>query len=178
LYSNIKIMKQIIYLLIPLLFAGWRNAGAASGAGSGSGAGPGLGGVGPGSSRPGSSGPAVRAERDFLMREGDGKDEKWYKTREGFLAEFVQAGREGQYFYDHKGNLLYSILTFGEKGLPEEVRRMVRSTYYDYSIGWVKQVSAVQDFSYIVHVENETSWKDVVVQDGEMREWHAFEKIK
>jgi len=112
------------------------------------------------------------------MREGDGKDEKWYKTREGFLAEFDQAGREGQYFYDHKGNLLYSILTFGEKGLPEEVRRMVRSTYYDYSIGWVKQVNAVQDFSYIVHVENETSWKDVVVQDGEMREWHAFEKIK
>jgi hypothetical protein len=176
-------MKQIIYLLIPLLFAGWRNAGSWSGVGPGSGAGPGVGGVGPGSSRPGSSrpgssGPAVRAQRDFLKREGDGKDEKWYQTREGFLAEFVQAGREGQYFYDHKGNLLYSILTFGEKGLPEEVRRMVRSTYYDYSIGWVKQVRAVQDFSYIVHVENETSWKDVVVQDGEMREWHAFEKIK
>jgi hypothetical protein len=124
----------------------------------------------------GSSGPAVRAVRDFLKREGDGKDEKWYKTREGFLAEFDQAGRDGKYFYDQKGNWRYSILTFGEKGLPGDIRRLVRSTYFEYSILWVKQVTGVQGFSYIVHVENGGAWKELLIHDGEMEEWKAFDK--
>jgi hypothetical protein len=147
-------MKQILCLLIPLLFAGGRSVLAES------------------------SGPEARAARDFVKREGDRKDQKWYKIKEGFLAEFDQAGHEGQYFYDRRGDLRYSIVTFsGEKGLPEEVRRMVKSSYFDFSIGWVKKVTAVEDFSYIVHVENATSWKDIVVHDGEMREWQAFDKI-
>jgi hypothetical protein len=124
----------------------------------------------------GSSGPAVRAVRDFLKREGDGKEEKWYKTQEGFLAEFDQGGREGKYFYDQKGNWCYSILTFGEKGLPDDIRKLVRSTYFEYSIRWVKLVSGVQGFSYIVHVENEGAWKELLIHDGEMEEWKAFDK--
>ena len=123
----------------------------------------------------GSSGAAVRAVRDFLKREGDGKEEKWYRTKQGFLAEFDQGGRVGQYFYDQKGNWGYSILTFGERGLPDEIRRLVRSTYFEYSILWVKQVTGVQGFSYVVHIDNTGSWKELLIHDGEMAEWKAFD---
>ena len=124
----------------------------------------------------GSTGPAVRAVRDFLKREGDGKEEKWYKTSEGYLAEFDAGGREGKYFYNQKGNWSFSILTFGEKGLPEDIRRMVRSTYFEYSISWVKQVTGVQGFSYVVHIENAAAWKELVIHDDEMQVWKAFDK--
>lgn len=161
-------MKQILCLLIPILFVGGRGAFAGTrvpAAENGASA--------------ETSGPEARAAKDFGKREGDRKDEKWFKTDQGFLAEFAQAGREGQYFYDRRGDLRYSIVTFpGENELPEDVRSMVRSTYYDYSIGWVKEVSAVEDYSYVVHVENATSWKDIVVHDGQMWVREAFEKAK
>jgi hypothetical protein len=124
----------------------------------------------------GSSGPAVRAVRDFIRQEGDGKEEKWYKTDEGFLAEFEQGGRKGRYFYNKKGVWCYSILGFGESGLPEDIRRLVRSTYFEFGIGWVEQVSGTQGVAYVVHIENAKAWKEIVVRDGEMTEWKAYNK--
>ena len=120
----------------------------------------------------GSSGPAVRAERDFIRKEGDGKEEKWYKTDEGFLAEFDS----GRYFYDRKGNWRYSILEYGEFGLPEDVRRLVKSTYFDFAISRVQQVNGTQGFAYVVQLDNAKAWKEVIVRDGEMTEWKAFDK--
>ena len=124
----------------------------------------------------GSSGPAVRAERDFMKRAGDVKTEKWYKIGEGYLAQFDQGGREGLFFYDQKGNWRYSVLTFGEKGLPEDIWRSVRSTYFEYSISWVKEVSGLDGTSYVVHIENEKAWKELLVHDGETQVWKAFDK--
>jgi hypothetical protein len=123
-----------------------------------------------------SSGPAERAARDFLKREGDGKDEKWYKIKEGFLAEFNQNECGVMDFYDQRGNWHYSVRTFGENRLPENIRRLVRGTYFDFAISWVKQVNGQKGYSYVVHIENEAAWKEVVVRDGEMTVWKAFDK--
>ena len=58
--------------------------------------------------------------------------------------------------------------------MPADVRELVRSNYYDFSIGWVKEVKEAQTTAYVVHIEDTASWKDVVVQDGEMRVLHAY----
>jgi hypothetical protein len=123
-----------------------------------------------------SSGPALRAERDFVKREGEGKAERWSRIGEGYVAQFDQGGREGMYFYDQKGKWRYSVLTFGEKGLPEDIWRTVRRTYFEYSISWVKEVNGVEGSSYVVHLENESAWKELVVSNGEMTIWKAFDK--
>lgn len=64
---------------------------------------------------------------------------------------------------------------YSEKELPKEVRALVKSTYYDYSIGWVKEVSQNQTVVYVVHIADGQNWKDLLVQDGEMEVQYSNE---
>src|ERR1700735_1488510 len=112
---------------------------------------------------------AVRATRDFWQRAGEQKEEQWYKFSQGYVAEYAAGQVKARFVYNQKGDWVYSILTYGQKGLPEEVRKLVRSEYYDYEITWVKEVNEEDAVVYVVHLEDEASWKEVAVQDGEIR---------
>src|SRR5579872_755461 len=83
---------------------------------------------------------AVRATRDFWQQAGDQKQEQWYKLPQGYLAEYTEGRTQAQYRYDAKGNWLFCIFTYSEKELPEQVRTLVLSHYFDYKIRWVKEV--------------------------------------
>jgi len=120
---------------------------------------------------------AVRATRDLWKRVGDQKDEAWYKLPKGYLATYVEAGIESRYVYDKKGVWMYALLTYQEKDLPREVRKEVKSDYYDYAITWVKEIRQGEDIVYVVHVENEKEWRDVSVQEGNMRVLKAVNKL-
>ncbi len=117
---------------------------------------------------------AVRATRDLWGRVGDKKNEAWYKLPKGYLATYAEEGVESRHIYDRKGNWMYSMMTYQEDHLPEEVRKEVKSIYYDYSIIWVKEVKEGDDSAYVVHVENRTEWKDLSVQDGEIKVLKEF----
>ncbi|HTI89008.1 MAG TPA: hypothetical protein VL727_00400 [Puia sp.] len=117
---------------------------------------------------------AVKATRDLWARVGDKKNEAWYKLPKGYLATFEEEGVESRHVYDQKGYWMYSMMTYQEDHLPAEVRKEVKSNYYDYSIGWVKEVKEGEDNVYVVHVENKTEWKDLSVRDGEIRVLKAF----
>jgi hypothetical protein len=119
---------------------------------------------------------AVKASRDFLQRVGDQKDEQWFKGTVGYQAEYSEGPVKALYCYDKKGKFVYSVLTYGEDKLPEDVRYMVRSTYFDYGIRWVKEVNEAQILVYVIHMENDNRWMDVAVQDGEMRVLKEFSK--
>src|SRR5580658_3795830 len=80
---------------------------------------------------------AVRATRDFWQRAGEQKEERWFKSPRGYVAEYQAGPVKGRFVYNQKGDWSYSILTYGEKQMPEEVRQQVRSNYFDYSITWV-----------------------------------------
>ena len=123
-----------------------------------------------------SDGAAVRAARDLWVRVGDRKEESWYKLPAGYLATYTDQRGESRFVYDHKGKWLYSICTCTEKQMPEEVRRLIRSTYYDFTIGWVKEIKQDESIVYAVHIESEKQWMDLMVQDGEVRELKSFSK--
>src|SRR5882757_11111216 len=72
---------------------------------------------------------AVKASRDFWQRAGDQKAEQWYKAPAGYEAEYAEGPVKGLYWYDKKGRWIYSVLTYGEDQLPEDVRRVVRTNY-------------------------------------------------
>jgi len=117
---------------------------------------------------------AVRATRDLWKRVGDQKEEAWYKLPKGYLAVYAQDEIQNRYVYDKKGNWIYALLTYPEKGLPEEVRKLVKSTYYDYSIGWAKEIRQGEETVYVVHVESDREWRDISVRDGEMQTLKAI----
>jgi hypothetical protein len=92
------------------------------------------------------------------------------------MAQYTEGAIQARYVYDHKGTLRYSLLTYSEKELPADVRRLVRSNYYDYTIGWVKELNEDQTRVYVVHLDDAVSFKEIAVQDGEIRELKTFRK--
>lgn len=117
---------------------------------------------------------AAKAARDFIQRAGDQKEEHWYKEPTGYEADYTDGAVKALYRYDKKGNWVYSILTYGEDKLPEDVRALVKGHYYDFNINWVKEVTEAQTTVYVVHMESAKAWKEVSVQEGEMRVLKEF----
>jgi len=116
----------------------------------------------------GSDHSAIKAAREFWKRYGVGKDESWYKLEGGYIAEFSEGTSRYKSVFDRRGYWLYSIKECSEKELPKDVRELVKSAYYDFSIGWVKEVTQNQSVVYVVHIADGPNWKDLLVQDGEM----------
>ena len=117
---------------------------------------------------------AVKATRDFWERAGDQNTAQWYKLASGYMAEYREGSAQAQFLYDQKGNFTYSMRTYYENEMPADVRHLVRSNYYDFKIGWVKEVNEEDTKAYVVHIEDAASWKDLVVQDGDIRVLHAY----
>ena len=65
--------------------------------------------------------------------------------------------------------------TMMKKQLPVEVRRLVASSYLDYTIR-TEEIEAPRDVRFhIIHLEGETDWINIKVSDNEISE---LEKIK
>jgi hypothetical protein len=124
----------------------------------------------------GSDNAAVRATRDFWKRAGQKTNEEWYKLPDGFLAEYTDDGIRNRIVYDKKGYWKFSMQEYREKQLPEDVREFVKSQYYDYSIGWVKEVKQEGSLVYVIDLENDNEWINLAVQDGETRILKQFSK--
>jgi len=118
----------------------------------------------------------VRAARTFWKLYGEDKNECWYKLSAGYLAEFEDEGIRHKLIFNKSGNWLYTMREYTEKELPRDIRHMVRSTYYDFSIGWVKEVIMNKDTAYVIHIDSPAEWKDLIVRDGEIEVQKSYER--
>jgi hypothetical protein len=123
--------------------------------------------VGSGGPSAGTEAGAVKSARTFLQMFGDAKNEKWYPLPGGSLARFDEQGIAYRVVFNKKGNWVYTLKQYTEKELPAEIRARIKSTYYDYPIGWVKEVNQLQSIVYLIHIENDQEWKTIRVADGE-----------
>jgi hypothetical protein len=120
-----------------------------------------------------------KAVKNFHKEFTPPSGETWFYTEGGFVAKFTQDGIETRVDYDKKGNWMHTIRTYDEYKLPEDVRHLVKSSYYDYNITQVQEIEMPRDsFTYIVHLEGKTTLINVKVINGEMEEWEKFDKSK
>ncbi len=119
-----------------------------------------------------------KALRGFMKAYKNVTDEKWYKTSGGFVATFTRDEIIYHLEYDKRGNWLYTIRAYGENKLPDNIRHIVKSTYYDYDIGLVQETESPGIFSghygnilsYVIHLEGKTNWINLLVDDEVMEE--------
>jgi len=117
-----------------------------------------------------------KAVKNFEKTFKNVADEKWYEMPDGFRVTFTEKDVRCRLDYDKKGNWMHTIRYYDEKELPVEVRRLVVSSYLDYSIRTVEEVEAPHDVKfYVIHLEGETNWINIKVSDNEITE---LEKIK
>ena len=100
----------------------------------------------------------------------------WSKISDGFEVTFTQNENLNRAYYDKKGNLAFSITYYSGKKLPRDIYAMVKSAYYDCTIPFAEEIHAGEQVVYLVHLEDETSWKKVKVTDGEMELIEDFNK--
>lgn len=76
--------------------------------------------------------------------------------------------------YDRKGNWDYTIRYYEEAQLPIEIRRQVRSTFLDYEIFGVTEVTVGDKTAYLVRIKTTEAWKTVKVLEDEMTIIESF----
>jgi len=119
----------------------------------------------------------TKAVRDFKKNYPNADGEQWYSFKDGFAVKFKEDGLQHMSTYSRVGNWLYTIIYYEEKKLPENVRAMVKSIYYDYSITMVEEINLHDDQTiYLVHMQDENTWKILKIADREMSIVEDFNK--
>jgi hypothetical protein len=120
---------------------------------------------------------SVKAIKDFKTRFASAKDEKWYTLNTGFVSYFSQDGYTNRAFYDKKGHWQASLRYIGESKLPRDIRAMVKSIYYDFTITVIEIAEVPDHMAYMIHLEDATTIKILRVSDeGEMEVYKSLIK--
>ena len=118
----------------------------------------------------------ARALKEFSKTFKTAANATWYEIKDGFIAKFKDDGIETRVGYNHKGRWMSTIRTYTEANLPRDVRRLVKSTYYDYSIFLVQEVTVGDKTVYLVKIEDADTLKTIRVIDGEMDVYEDYKK--
>lgn len=121
----------------------------------------------------------TKALKDFTRNYKKQSDASWYTIDDGFVAIFKNEGVKTNVYYDKKGRLIGDIRTYQEDKLPKEIRHQVKSTYYDFNIINVNELTVGNQKVYLVKLEDKTSFKTIRIQEGEeMMETEKYQKSK
>lgn len=111
----------------------------------------------------------IRAIRDFVSRNENATEVAWYTAPGGFIVRFMADSISARSAYRKSGYWVYTIRQFAEAKMPQAVRHVVKSTYYDYSITLVEQIEQPDEpVKYLVHLQDAVSWKNVLVSNGHL----------
>lgn len=122
-----------------------------------------------------------RALRNFAEAYKNAEGVSWTKTKNGYFARFTSNGVDNRIFYTVKGRWTGSVKNYSEEKLPGEVRNIVKSKYYDYSIFYVDELETLDSGgmpTYLIHLEDKKTIKLVRVCDREMEVWKEYRKSK
>ena len=112
-----------------------------------------------------------KALKDFKRTFKQAINESWFETKEGDLvAKFSNDNVTTRVFYHKKGGRFATIRDYTEENLPRNVRHVVKSTYYDFSIFCVSEVTVDGRTAYVITLEDKTTWKKIRVIDEEIIE--------
>ena len=121
----------------------------------------------------------ARALKSFSRLYKNISNETWVKVKDGFVARFLSYGIRYSVLYNTKGYWTGLVKNYTEEKLPRNIREIVKSKYYDYSIFYVDEMetSATGDAPvYIVHLEDKVGVKLVRVYNGDMDVWMEYVK--
>lgn len=111
----------------------------------------------------------TKAEEKFAKTYKNATDITWYHFNDNrLMVRFFDNGVQTKIFYNKKGNQDAMVKYYTEDKLPNEVRHQVKSTYYDYSIFLVIEVTVGNKTAYLVKIEDKACTKTIRVMNGEM----------
>lgn len=119
---------------------------------------------------------STKAVKDFTKNYKKAENAGWFIIKDGYLAEFKEDGIKTKVYYNPKGTWIGNVRSYLEDKLPRNIRHLVKSTYYDYKINYVQEVTVDRNIVYLVKIEDGTFFKTIRIQDGEMDEFEVIKK--
>ena len=120
---------------------------------------------------------STRAARDFVERYPDVENARWFAAKNGFIVRYSLDSLDTRTAYDLRGNWVYTIKVYGEAKMPRNIRHLIKTTYYDYTITLTEEIDRPNEHKiYLVHMYDATTWKNVRVRDGEVTVVEEFKK--
>jgi hypothetical protein len=119
----------------------------------------------------------IKAVRHFIRSHKNVSDERWFRTEDGYIANFVSKGIDTRILYDGNGRWLCDLLVYTEDRLPSDIRHRVKSQYYDDDLTEIRQYETRDKTVYIILTKDQQSnTKILKVGEGEMEEITTHEK--
>lgn len=117
-----------------------------------------------------------KALRDFMSSYKNPTDVRWTLLEDGSRVHFYSDGIQTRIFYNNRGGREIMIRYYSEDKLPSPIRHVVKSSYYDFSIFYVTEVSKGDKIVYLVKIEDKTWCKTLMIADGEMEVTEQYVK--
>jgi hypothetical protein len=120
----------------------------------------------------------VKAMRDFLKYNNDASNAEWMVVETGFVVKYTDKNNSRcRSVYNSRGQFAYTIKQYPENKMPRDVRAIIKSQYYDYTITLVEEIiEPLKPFVYVVHLEDDNTLKNVRVCEREMEVMSAYKK--
>jgi len=121
----------------------------------------------------------VKAVRDFLKRNKEAIHPEWMAVETGFVVKYTDRNNSNcRTVYNSRGGFSYTIRQCYENKMPRDVRALVKSQYYDYTITLVEEIEEwSKPLVYVVHLEDATTLKNVRVVDREIDVLEEYKKV-
>ena len=110
----------------------------------------------------------LKAVRGFMEEFKDVENVKWMKSDKGYVASFVKDSVDTRVLYDKWGNFEVQFRYYLENRLSPEIRNLVKSRYYDYSIIQISEARQDGVICHRIKIQNNNHCKVINVIKGEM----------
>ena len=120
-----------------------------------------------------------RALKDFAKKYKNVTDERWVYLKDNLSASFISDGVSNTIYYNSKGKWQGSLKRYHEDKLPFEIRDIVKSKYYDYTIFYVEEMEVIDSRgvpTYIIHLEDKNNVKLLRIFERQMEIWQEYKK--
>jgi hypothetical protein len=123
---------------------------------------------------------SIKIVRKFIAAFKDVENVSWEKMTDGScIARFTKDSVKTTITYNKKGTWNYTLKRYAENKMPEDVRDMVKSTWYDYSIVAVTEImlpSERDDIIYNILIKYGANCKTIQIRNKEMELINDFTK--
>jgi hypothetical protein len=119
-----------------------------------------------------------KAVKSFEKSFKNAADALWFPNGSGYTVRFNNDGIRSSAEYDKKGRWISTVSYYRENRMSRELRKQIKSTYFDYKINQVIEIHTLLGSAVIVQLEDEISFLNIRVVDGVMDVYEEIQKQK
>ena len=93
---------------------------------------------------------------------------RWENVEDGHIATFTSNGIKNTVAYNTKGNWQHTIRQYREKNLPNEVRTLVKSNYFNFNLSQVEELTISGATIYLIHADGINEHKLIRISEEKM----------